>query len=512
MSDNNKHIDDLFRDRFDNFELPVTDADFRAIQDGLKEKRKKRPIIIWWFILGALIIAAGIFTYQLRDKDGTLSDNAHDKTNLTEQKQEPSANKEAITQKVDESKDQEKAADANIQDHGSLFPDQSDQTDASKKANEDAVNNNTGGTSDSDGWSDEDRDIGSDESEGDSDEWDDIFNPKGDKTGSGDGDDVGNSGSGDSKESDAARAERERKELEQKAKEAEEERKRAESEEARKRKEAEEARKRAEDEAEKEKEKEKENVKPLPLPFDSTTLRVTPPTPASPVTFYVGAMVRPTQTRQQLSQENTAHASYSEYKESNEQRKLHLDAGLIFGAKYNNWTLQTGANLSQYQFDQKRIRYQIKDSFPVLNPQGQIIDWIYNNYRDTTVEVPVTGVSYRMISIPVLLGKDINLGDKVGLHFQAGTQLSFLADAKGFTVNSALDIRDVNSLPLKKTHLGWNGSVGLSYRVKPAMAIRVDGNYTNLSGNLYESSYDAKAVLNNVGFKISLMYELGKTK
>ena len=205
--------------------------------------------------------------------------------------------------------------------------------------------------------------------------------------------------------------------------------------------------------------------------------------------------------------------AYSDYKGSNEQNTFGLKYGLVLQAVYNNsWELQTGANYTEYTFNQPEIKYQLKDSFPYLNQQGQIIYWIYKNYRDTIVKPRTTKLRYKTLSIPLQLGKVIELNPKWSMFVQAGTQVTVILKADGSTVTSSLELRDASALPMKKIHVGWNGTIGVAYRIKPSFIIRVDGSYANLTGNLYESSYDAKAVLNNIGFKTSLMYELGKKK
>lgn len=114
--------------------------------------------------------------------------------------------------------------------------------------------------------------------------------------------------------------------------------------------------------------------------------------------------------------------------------------------------------------------------------------------------------------MPVRLGKVIELGPKTTLYAQLGAQISMITKTEGYTVTSALDIREASKLPIRDFQVGWNTALGVAYEIKPQWLIRGDLSYQNLSRNLYESTYDAKAVLSNTGFKLSLMYEFGKEK
>ena len=111
MSDNKKHIDDLFREEFNGFELPVNSADFQAIQSGLAKKRRKRPIL-WWFIF---VLLAGTTAFFMADfgRDSSASDDVQNSTESIKQERtaqnsdNPSANNQKQGEQVEESSSDE---------------------------------------------------------------------------------------------------------------------------------------------------------------------------------------------------------------------------------------------------------------------------------------------------------------------------------------------------------------------------------------------------------------------
>lgn len=506
MSDNKQHIDDLFRKEFDGFELPVSAADFAAVQAGLTKKKKRRPFL-WWFVF-ALI--AGIALFFIRDFNGdsAVSDNNQSKIESVRNHPKRKLSKDQVhspeQNKQNDIADQDMVvADIDMgQNQESLFGDQNNEARQAAEPKSQPQPGFEPATPDSgnDRASDTDEDMSEENDEDD--EW--VEGDGGDER-----NDVPRTSQikdGRDNEKEAEARKKEQEEIERRKAEERKEAERARLEEEKKRKEAEEAARKLEQEL-REKEAQKADSS------SKTKVNIAPVLPVSPLTYRVGAAIQYGVTSQSLSQENTAHASYSAYKGSNEQNKFSLNTELVLQAVYkNSWELQAGFNYSQYEFEQPRIKYQLKDSFPFKNPRGDTLYYIYRNYRDTVVKPPTSRLRYSTISVPIRIGKVIELGPKTTLYAQLGGQLSMITKTEGYTVTSALDIREASKLPIRDFEVGWNTALGVAYEIKPQWLIRGDLSYQNLSGNLYESTYDAKAVLSNTGFKLSLMYEFGKEK
>jgi len=493
LSDNKRHIDDLFKDQFENFELPVTATDFQAIQDGLK-KRKKRPFI-WWFIFGALLIGAAYFMNQFGADDKSLSDNTRNTIVKTQNEKKPSAS-EGQTQNRANDKDPAIAStDIKYNEQGVSFPDNASTSSTPSQAPDPIVSTPEPENTDND-------------SEEEAEEWnggDDIGQGPGDGVGSGSGYGRGSSkkssGKDKWKDNDRWAAEKQRIAEQKRLEKEKEERKRAD----------EAKRKELEQKLERERiAKKLERLAQEDKKIDTTNNKKSIEVPG-PVRYRIGLVLNPAVSSQTLSQNSNADASFSEYKGSNEEQVLHLDYGLGFSAEYKTWTVHTGFNLTQYQFSQPRMRYQLRDSVGVYNPQGQLIGWIYKNYRDTTINLG-TSLTYRTVGVPVSIGKEFEINTNWTIHAQVGAQLSFLFAAEGQTVNTQLGLSQSSRLPVKDMHIGLNGAVGATRRINSNWVVRLDLSTSQLSGNLYESTFDAGTALKNIGFKTSLMYELGKKK
>jgi hypothetical protein len=484
LSDNKKHIDDLFREEFKGFELPVNDADLAAIRNGLKQKRKRRPVI-WWFVLALLISVTGYFIFSVGESGDLLSDNSQSKVN-TLKKDKKGIKPQAVEHKKTEKNDDANitASDINIVDHGTLFSEVEPNHNAIPGPGKQKDKGSSNGSADNSENTYPEPEI-VETREQKVEQADDNSDEEVEE-------EAGDTGDNEIQERRKAKEEKTRRDYEK----------------ARWETERENAKKRL------------ENTKSRPPKSSGPSKTRIPDTISKPSMIIVPAVLKyslgfsviTSKTQQSLSQENTAHASYAAYKGSNEQNTVHFDYGLTFQALYkNSLALQAGVNWAQYKFDQTEIRYQTKDSFPYKDPNGIILYWIYRNYRDTTNYEP-SELKYQTVAVPLSLAKVIELNSKWTMFIKAGTQVSFMLRADGKTVNSALDIRNASDLPLKNVHIGWNGSLGVAYRINSQLSFRVDGDYRNLSSNLYKSTYDAKAVLNNVGLKTSLMYELGKKK
>jgi len=95
------NIEDSLRNAFDGFELPVSDMDWTAIENGLTTEPVKRGFIAWWnqngkrnwYILGLLLLISVSTTWFLSRKDAPINGVNHTNTNYPKANK-PAANKD----------------------------------------------------------------------------------------------------------------------------------------------------------------------------------------------------------------------------------------------------------------------------------------------------------------------------------------------------------------------------------------------------------------------------------
>jgi hypothetical protein len=141
------------------------------------------------------------------------------------------------------------------------------------------------------------------------------------------------------------------------------------------------------------------------------------------------------------------------------------------------------------------------DSFPHLNPQGQIIGYFRVNYRDTTIEIKnVTKTSF--IEIPINIGRSFQI-KKSTLTASAGTTISILTGSDGLAIADNLGLHHASDLSLFN-YRKWMQSAQVELSYKYAWNQRFSGGVgiQQRAGltNLYKNEPFSQKFMNTGGF------------
>lgn len=155
------------------------------------------------------------------------------------------------------------------------------------------------------------------------------------------------------------------------------------------------------------------------------------------------------------------------------------------------------------------VTYQLYDSFPHFNPQGELIDYFRLNYRDTTVKLKLTN-TYSYIEIPFNIGYQFKLGNKHIITPNIGTTLSFFTHAKGQSIAPNLGLHNIadNSLyNYRKMVSSWQVQLNYNYLITNKIQFETGIQYRKNINGIYSSSYEAKEKLMNLGLSFGLNYK-----
>ena len=167
--------------------------------------------------------------------------------------------------------------------------------------------------------------------------------------------------------------------------------------------------------------------------------------------------------------------------------KMIMNSGLIYSQKGQQFKGQT--------------RSMLYDSFPHLNPQGQIIGYFRVNYRDTTVEIKnVTKTSF--IEIPINIGRSFQI-KKSTLTASVGTTISILTGSDGLAIADNLGLHHASDLSLFN-YRNWMQSAQVELSYKYAWNQRFSGGVgiQQRAGltNLYKNEPFSQKFMNTGGF------------
>ncbi len=204
--------------------------------------------------------------------------------------------------------------------------------------------------------------------------------------------------------------------------------------------------------------------------------------------------------------ENT---NYENYRSNAETPSVSWEGGFI--AQYNTgkWTYASGAIYSpKTQWLKGQVRYMIYDSFPHLNPQGNIIGYFRLNYRDTvaTLEQRAT---YTFLDIPVQIGREIPIGQKSSLIPSAGMMISFLTGTHGQSIGTDLGLHQVSDAAVfdyKKSMRSLQAEIKYRYYVKPGWSVNTGIQYKHgLSSLMEDASVEQK--FRQLGWLFEFQYQ-----
>ena len=197
---------------------------------------------------------------------------------------------------------------------------------------------------------------------------------------------------------------------------------------------------------------------------------------------------------------------FEEYK-TNEVGQPGLSFDLDAGVRKGHFTMETGLNYDEFNFENPRFKTQLYDSFPLLSPLGDTIAWFRNNYRDSTYGSPQR-TQYQILSIPVRGTYSWNLGNSWRLSAGAGVRISLNVAQSGNTIDHNAALIQAPDLPLKEVMFGYDLNVMTQYALKPNWYLGLELGYFSTIGGTYRNPSSASVDMRNTNLKMSLTYEL----
>lgn len=181
---------------------------------------------------------------------------------------------------------------------------------------------------------------------------------------------------------------------------------------------------------------------------------------------------------------------YETYRKNADHAVWLPDMGVRIQKSKGRITWQSGLIYSEkgQQF-KGQTRYMIYDSFPHLDPQGNILGYFRVNYRDTMVTLKnVAKLQY--IEIPVNFGMTVNIGKKGTLTGSVGTGISLLTGTKGIVLAENLGLHKSSENALfnyRRWMTSAQTEVKYSYLIYDRFAIGAGIQYKAGLTNIYKN-------------------------
>lgn len=205
---------------------------------------------------------------------------------------------------------------------------------------------------------------------------------------------------------------------------------------------------------------------------------------------------------------NAEDKNYQNYRRDSEHPVWLPDIGLRIEQNRGRYVFNTGLIYSQkgQQFS-GQTRYMLYDSFPHLNPQGQIIGYFRVNYRDTLVTLEnVSRLHY--VEIPLNVGREFILGSKSALTASVGTTFSLLTGTDGLVIAENLNLQKMSETTLfdyKKWMQSTQVEIKYDYMLGRHLSAGAGIKYKAGLTNIYRQEPFSQKLRNSGGF-IELNY------
>lgn len=232
--------------------------------------------------------------------------------------------------------------------------------------------------------------------------------------------------------------------------------------------------------------------------------------------FYLDVLASPDLSIRQMSPRNPEYEEYVQSRRETESNMYAFSGALRLSMVSDRGVaVRTGLNYSQ-----------INEKFTYYSGSEEIIKYI-NRYdqdgnvigTDTVVEVgaryKVTHNQYRMLDIPFLLGYEISKG-KFELSLNAGAYLNLLFRQKGDFLSPqdlrpvSFDSGDPDAYPAFKqaVGVGWYGSLGLAYHLKPRLQVVVEPHIKAFPKSVTREQFAVSQHYMTTGLFVGLRHQL----
>lgn len=195
------------------------------------------------------------------------------------------------------------------------------------------------------------------------------------------------------------------------------------------------------------------------------------------------------------------------YRKLNEQPSGYSDVVLLASRHQKGWQYQSGIGFQQFSTESTQLKWQLFDSIPVLNPQGDTLGFFKFNYRDTLVSGNWTN-QYNYLTIPLNISKSIALNGKNQLIFGAGLQIQFLAGTSGEYLKNANEFLPLQKEFLTKTMSQWDLSLGYQRQLSSELSAQIAFQYRKSFNGITFREQDLTMKMQQSGLFLQLNYRI----
>lgn len=224
------------------------------------------------------------------------------------------------------------------------------------------------------------------------------------------------------------------------------------------------------------------------------------PAPGETTKVYIGISLSQVLYNQSIKSTNP---DYIRLRNSNEKPVMSKSLSFEMGMEWKGFDLQTGLQyFTKGQSLNDHFAYQLYDSFKYIDLQGNVtyIPW---NYRDTIINTP-TGEDHKFtyVSIPLSIGKSVDLSGKYSLGFGLRTNVQFLANAKGMSLGESLKPLPLNANQFNRLNLTVGGYAEI---VREVNMLYDFGLRLNLDQDLNNTWKNSNVTQKFTGYSVGIM-------
>ena len=206
-----------------------------------------------------------------------------------------------------------------------------------------------------------------------------------------------------------------------------------------------------------------------------------------------------------ITQTDKAELGTFQSRSNSDQALWSFSYGLQTGYQWKRFQFHTGIQSSRLQFENPSFTYTKYDSFPVLNPRGEIIGYGRINYRDTTITNQRNSIS--TLTIPFQVNYQVFETSKfsLSLGFQGNTLIN--TSQTGYSVNPDLLRVPFSSRFSNTVNLQIGGNAFARYQLTQNLFIGVQASYLRQANSL-EIRQDYSTKIHQLSLKSGLYYAL----
>lgn len=194
---------------------------------------------------------------------------------------------------------------------------------------------------------------------------------------------------------------------------------------------------------------------------------------------------------------------------SENENSIALSAEISANYKIKNFEINSGIGVRTiHQSVNYNYTHQIKDSVPVLSPQGDIIGYFYTNFRDTTHDL-FGSSSFQYVTIPIGVTYNKEINQKSGVRFSANTTLHYLEFVTGDYINpfNLLGMSvDRNRDLFRKWNLGLGASIGYYSKISEQFTFEGSINYNTLTNGIFDNRIGTAIRPSSIGINVGIRY------